>query len=842
VKKRKLRLKPLLPHAKRIARFLFKSQLLTVFLGLCVLGVWVGAHSRPSAGAIPYGELFDHMSVVSYRESPADSTSRFVVELAAGGKVFSQYDIDSRRFLPPAKGRAYSRSITGTHYRPLRVRGHVAQGFWIELPRAADRSLLPGQFDELYRTTLDFVKPVSVVTSVLGILSGYSVGYRLATWGGSLSSRSVQERVLATPDLGRTLAREAWRRVLIEPVVMVDEDNAARFAAVHGAHRLYANSFRLALNDSDGFLPREAARLAGLGHAASARTMLGFTSAVRRAAEDSVHLASADFAAVERWASLLERRGHWASGSIPDSGEARVSYLGTLAWYGLAPPAPDADRVWVGPRLLVRADDSEGFVADEITATRTGCPIHWRPRLKDDHTNAAAMAGAWFADRPEFPALITLGGRAAEGFAYAGGWIASNLRDLAAERGERRYAGRGGAARRTMPAAAGGTAGLTAAAVLPSSSAVTPAASAVPATESGGTAVDSAANGAAVADAGAAVAAAITADSAARRSVAYSFRSMGTYANVTLVTADSVASAPYARAAQAVFERVDSLMSNWTTTSEIARLNRESGSGAVPVQSEVAFVIDAALRAWRESERAFDITVEPLVRAWGFLGGPRRVPPQAELDEAFTRVGSQHLAFDAAARSLRFGRAGMKIDLGGIAKGHAVAAAAETLRALGVRDALVDISGNMAALGTPAHAAHWRIGIRDPYDRLPYLARIPVRGGQAISTSGKYEQFIAADGKTYGHIMDPRTGRPAEGLVSVTVMAPDAMAADAWSTALFVLGPAHARRIAKSRPDLAAVLIESGGDGTGTIWVESDLRERFELETAASARFRVEFF
>jgi thiamine biosynthesis lipoprotein len=317
---------------------------------------------------------------------------------------------------------------------------------------------------------------------------------------------------------------------------------------------------------------------------------------------------------------------------------------------------------------------------------------------------------------------------------------------------------------------------------------------------------------------------------------------MGTYANVIIVTADSAAGALQARAAHAALAFADSLMSNWTATSEVARINREGGSAGTPVHPEVARVLQAALEAWRDSEGAFDITVEPLMRAWGFLGGPRRVPSQAELDSAFAHVGARWLVFDPAARSLRFGRKGMKIDLGGIAKGYAAQAAAARLAELGVRDALVDVSGNMAALGRAAHAGSWRIGIRDPRDRMPYVARLAFLPGEAVSTSGNYEQFVAADGKTYGHIMDPRTGRPAGGLLAVTVLAPNAMLADAWSTALFVLGPAEAKRRAGARADLTAVLIEPGADGVDTVWVESSLRGRFELEARAGGRFRVEYF
>src|SRR5262245_57687573 len=116
VKKRKLRFDRFVPLGRGLARFLLKSQLLTIFLALTVLGLVVGLQSRPASGTLPWDELWSAMSVISYRESPADTTARFVVELTAGGRVFSQYDVDRGAFLPPPRGRDYGRTITGTHY------------------------------------------------------------------------------------------------------------------------------------------------------------------------------------------------------------------------------------------------------------------------------------------------------------------------------------------------------------------------------------------------------------------------------------------------------------------------------------------------------------------------------------------------------------------------------------------------------------------------------------------------------------------------------------------------------------------------------------------------------
>jgi thiamine biosynthesis lipoprotein len=326
------------------------------------------------------------------------------------------------------------------------------------------------------------------------------------------------------------------------------------------------------------------------------------------------------------------------------------------------------------------------------------------------------------------------------------------------------------------------------------------------------------------------------------RPYTHAIRTMGTYANVTIVAADSAATQADARAASAVFFRVDSLLSNWTQTSEVARVNRVAGTGATQVHPELATVLAASLRAWNESDHAFDITVEPLVRAWGFLGGPRRVPADAEIEAARRRVGADRIHFDPRARTVRFDRPDVKIDLGGIAKGYAVDVAAETLAAHGITDALVDLSGNMVALGHPPASNGWRIGIRDPRDRIRYFARITLGDREAISTSGQYEQFVAQDGRRYGHILDPRTGRPAEGLISVTVVSPTALHCDTWDTPLFVLGLEAARKKARERHEIAVVLVEPGEGGVDVVWVEQALRDRFRLEPEAKGLFRVEYF
>jgi hypothetical protein len=405
------RLAILLPWAARAAKFLLKSQLLTALLILCALGYWAGTQARPDPNTIPYEELFENMRVLSYRDTPSDSMPRFVIELAARGRVFRQYEIDSRRFTEPVRGRDYRRSISGSRYEPLNVRGHVARGFWFELPSSPSRHAHSDQFDELYRSTLDYLKPVSITAAVVGALSGYSTGYRMAAWSGSLGNPKVQERVLATPGIEREILREAWRRVLLEPVVVGHEADAARFAEIRGTQRVYANFFRLALNDSDRFIPREIARLDSLGRVREARAMRAFATAVSRASSEPVVLGSEDFLAIEEWASLLAGDGHWANRAIPAEPEDRMRYLGTLAWYGIAPTFGHERRIWVGPRILVRVGEAEGFVADEIPLQAVGCPVAWRDWLRDDSMTLSANAwtAQWMGDLKQFTPLVHAG-------------------------------------------------------------------------------------------------------------------------------------------------------------------------------------------------------------------------------------------------------------------------------------------------------------------------------------------------------------------------------------------------------------------------------------------------
>ena len=318
-------------------------------------------------------------------------------------------------------------------------------------------------------------------------------------------------------------------------------------------------------------------------------------------------------------------------------------------------------------------------------------------------------------------------------------------------------------------------------------------------------------------------------------------RTMGTIGTLSLVGADSAEVMAAARAAFAEFERVDSRLSNWSADNELARIQAELQGGRARLSSLAAAVMAHALRVARASGGAFDPTVEPLVRLWGFLEGEPAVPDSAAIAVARASCGYTNLQLDLPRGLLFARRPGVRLDLGGVAKGYAVDLAVETLRLHGMEAALVDLSGNMRGIGHPPGRSSWTVGIRDPDSEADWFARLRLEG-LAVATSGNYEQFVDAGGRRFGHVIDPRTGWPAEGLDAVTVLAPTAVEADAWATALLVLGPEEARRVASQREDLHAILVQSATQGRRVVWVEESLRGRFDPVQGSGDRFPLRWF
>jgi thiamine biosynthesis lipoprotein len=269
-----------------------------------------------------------------------------------------------------------------------------------------------------------------------------------------------------------------------------------------------------------------------------------------------------------------------------------------------------------------------------------------------------------------------------------------------------------------------------------------------------------------------------------------------------------------AMAALDLVEALEDQLSYFRPASHIRRLNQVAADLAVEIDPPLFDLLALALRIHDETEGAFDITSAPLSETWGFARRQGALPGERDLIEALARVGSRYVRLDAEHRTVRFTNPGVQLNLGSIGKGYALDRAGEVLAKWGIGDFLfhggqssVLARGSRAgALPGEAPRGGWIVGVRHPLHPKRRLAEIRLVD-RALGTSGSAMQFFRHRGRRYAHILDPRTGRAAEGVLSVTVVTASAVLADALSTAFFVLGPESARRYCESRPEIAALFV-----------------------------------
>jgi thiamine biosynthesis lipoprotein len=253
--------------------------------------------------------------------------------------------------------------------------------------------------------------------------------------------------------------------------------------------------------------------------------------------------------------------------------------------------------------------------------------------------------------------------------------------------------------------------------------------------------------------------------------------------------------------------RIDRAMSPYKPGSELSLINRDAGERAVPLSDEMFLLIDRALHFSALSGGAFDITYAGVGHLYDYRQG---IGPSGQaLARARQSVGWQHLVLDRQARSLRFARPGMRIDLGGFAKGHAVDNAAAILHKRGVRHATVSAGGDSRVIGD-RRGRPWMIGVRDPRRDGEVVAMLPLED-TAISTSGDYERFFEKDGVRHHHLIDPRTGESPRDVRSVTILAADGLTSEALSKTVFVLGAQAGLRFIESQPGVDAIVVDAAG-------------------------------
>ncbi|MBC8164848.1 MAG: FAD:protein FMN transferase [Bryobacteraceae bacterium] len=259
--------------------------------------------------------------------------------------------------------------------------------------------------------------------------------------------------------------------------------------------------------------------------------------------------------------------------------------------------------------------------------------------------------------------------------------------------------------------------------------------------------------------------------------------------------------------------RIDELLSNYRPQSEWSQMNRSAADHPVRVSKELFDLLASCIRYSEASEGAFDISVGPLIKAWGFYKGSGRFPHRAEIRGAMASVGYRKIRLNSADSTVQFSRQGVELDPGGVGKGYAVDRMADILKENGVRSGLITAgSSSIYAIGTPPKDSRgWFVAIKHAKDASRTVQDVYLKD-ESMSTSGNYEKFFRAEGKIWSHIMDPRTGYPAQGMYSVSVITPRCIDSEIGAKPYYINGRkwASAHKIKNSRAFLCED--KSGGD------------------------------
>jgi FAD:protein FMN transferase len=287
---------------------------------------------------------------------------------------------------------------------------------------------------------------------------------------------------------------------------------------------------------------------------------------------------------------------------------------------------------------------------------------------------------------------------------------------------------------------------------------------------------------------------------------AYHLTAMDTMVEVNIIVPEGVEAEAVKNAVLSEIEHLERLISRTVADSDINRVNSLAGIEPVVVNPDTYQLVELAYQYAVISNGAFDPTIGPLIDSWGFLGQEYRIPDEAEIIKLLPLVDYHRISFDQTKTALYLTEQGMVLEPGGLAKGFILDQVIALLIKSGVSSAFINAGGDIALLGNKPDGELWKLGIRHPRDRKKIIAVLNVAGG-AVVTSGDYERSFDRAGVVYHHILDPKTGKPAYGLVSVSILAATAAGADALSTAVFVLGPEEGLTLIEALPGVEGVLI-----------------------------------
>lgn len=288
------------------------------------------------------------------------------------------------------------------------------------------------------------------------------------------------------------------------------------------------------------------------------------------------------------------------------------------------------------------------------------------------------------------------------------------------------------------------------------------------------------------------------------------FVSMGVSFEITLVAHNSAQAENYFNIGKKEINRIENLISSWNPRSQTSQVNLSAGSRGVMVDAELFSLIQRAQTISALTDGAFDITFAAIDPIWAFDGQEKTMPEETVLKASIAKIGYSKIQLDSGSNKVYLPIEGMKIGFGAIGKGYAADRVKKLLKSYGVTSGVINASGDIAAWGAQPDGTPWQIGLVNPMKENKVFAWFPIKDS-AVVTSGDYKKYVMIDGERYGHILNPKTGIPSKGLVSVTVFAPKAEMADGLATALFVMGHETGIHLVNQLPEVDALMIDTSG-------------------------------
>lgn len=286
---------------------------------------------------------------------------------------------------------------------------------------------------------------------------------------------------------------------------------------------------------------------------------------------------------------------------------------------------------------------------------------------------------------------------------------------------------------------------------------------------------------------------------------------LGSPFEMTVVAKDTVAANVYIDMAVAEVKRIENLISDWIPTTPISQINKNAGIQPVTVNDELLTLVERSLKISKVTDGAFDISYASMDKIWKFDGSMKAMPAPEAIKKSVEKIGYKKIVLDKDKKTIYLPEPGMKLGLGGIGQGYIADKIKELLYSKGCPSGLVNVSGDINAWGKQPDGKPWTVGIVNPLNKNKVFAMFPLEDS-AVETSGSYEKYVTFNGKRYSHIIDPRTGYPATGVVSVSVFAKTTEVADALATGIFVMGIEAGLNLVDQMKGIGCIIVDDKGN------------------------------